>query len=87
MIDPKNTDLLDQIVANQKLQRENEDLKDKLNAERILYKSELVINDDLKNMIKTLELNMDSLNKIIDQYSKKIIFYRNIIDDFLKKND
>jgi hypothetical protein len=87
MIDPKNTDLLDQIVANQKLQRENEDLKDKLNAERMLYKSELVINDDLKNMIKTLELNMDSLNKIIDQYSKKIIFYRNIIDDFLKKND
>jgi hypothetical protein len=87
MIDPKNTDLLDQIVANQKLKRENEDLKDKLNAERILYKSELVINDDLKNMIKTLELNIDSLNKIIDQYSKKIIFYRNIIDDFLKKND
>jgi hypothetical protein len=87
MIDPKNTDLLDQIVANQKLKRENEDLKDKLNAERILYKSELIINDDLKNMIKTLELNMDSLNKIIDQYSKKIIFYRNIIDDFLKKND
>ena len=87
MIDSKNTDLLDQIVKNQRLERENQDLKDKLNAERILYKSELVINDDLKNMIKTLELNMDSLNKIIDQYSKKIIFYRNIIDDFLKKND
>lgn len=87
MIDPKNTDLLDQIVKNQRLERENQDLKDKLNAERILYKSELVINEDLKNMIKTLELHMEALNKIIDQYSKKIIFYRNIIDDFLKKND
>jgi len=72
-----------QIFKNKKLENEIEDLKDKLTAERMRNKSELQMNLDLKRIIKTLELKVDSLNQIVDQYANKIVQYRNEIDKFL----
>jgi len=72
-----------QIFKNKKLENEIEDLKDKLTAERMRNKSELQMNLDLKRIIKTLELKVDSLNQIVDQYANKIVQHRNEIDKFL----
>ena len=72
-----------QIFKNKKLENEIQDLKDKLTAERMRNKSELQMNLDLKRIIKTLELKVDSLNQIVDQYANKIVQYRNEIDKFL----
>ena len=72
-----------QIFKNKKLENEIQDLKDKLTAERMRNKSELQMNLDLKRIIKTLELKVDSLNQIVDQYANKIVQHRNEIDKFL----
>ena len=52
-------------------------------AEKIRNKSELAMNDDLKRIIETSKLQINSLNKILDQYAQKIVFYRNQINRFL----
>ncbi len=76
-------ELSKQIFKNTKLENEVNDLKEKLMAEKIRNKSELEMNNDLKRIIETSKLQIDSLNKILDQYAQKIVFYRNQIDKFL----
>ena len=78
-------ELSKQIFKNTKLENEVNDLKEKLMAEKIRNKSELEMNNDLKRIIETSKLQIDSLNKILDQYAQKIVFYRNQIDRFLDK--
>ena len=63
--------------------RVENDLKEKLMAEKIRNKSELAMNDDLKRIIETNKLQINYLNKILDQYAQKIVFYRNQINRFL----
>jgi hypothetical protein len=70
-------------IKNTKLENEVNDLKEKLMAEKIRNKSELEMNNDLKRIIETSKLQIDSLNKILDQYAQKIVFYRNQINKFL----
>jgi len=76
-------ELSKQIFKNTKLENEVNDLKEKLMAEKIRNKSELEMNNDLKRIIETSKLQIDSLNKILDQYAQKIVFYRNQINKFL----
>lgn len=76
-------ELSKQIFKNTKLENEVNDLKEKLIAEKIRNKSELEMNNDLKRIIETSKLQIDSLNKILDQYAQKIVFYRKQIDKFL----
>ena len=76
-------ELSKQIFKNTKLENEVNDLKEKLMAEKICNKSELAMNDDLKRIIETNKLQINSLNKILDQYAQKIVFYRKQIDKFL----
>ena len=76
-------ELSKQIFKNTKLENEVNDLKEKLMAEKIRNKSELEMNNDLKRIIETSKLQIDSLNKILDQYAQKIVFYRNQINRFL----
>jgi len=76
-------ELSKQIFKNTKLENEVNDLKEKLIAEKIRNKSELAMNNDLKRIIETSKLQIDSLNKILDQYAQKIVFYRKQIDKFL----
>ena len=60
----------------EKLQREYDDLQDSLTKQKIINKSELALNHDLKQMIETMKLQSNSLLEIIEHYSKKIIKYR-----------
>ena len=52
---------------------------------KIRNKSEIAMNGDLQRIIETNKLQINSLNKILDQYAQKIVFYRNQIDRFLDK--
>ena len=70
----------------EKLQREYDDLQDSLTKQKIINKSELALNHDLKQMIETMKLQSNSLLEIIEHYSKKIIKYRNHIDILINKN-
>lgn len=78
-------ELSKQIFKNTKLENEVNDLKEKLVAEKIRNKSEIAMNGDLQRIIETNKLQINSLNKILDQYAQKIVFYRNQIDRFLDK--
>tara|TARA_R100001129_G_C5232081_1_gene222879 strand:+ start:508 stop:771 length:264 start_codon:yes stop_codon:yes gene_type:complete len=71
----------------EKLQRECEDLQDSLTKQKIINKSELALNHDLKQIIETMKLQSNSLLEVIDHYSKRIIKYRNHIDILINKND
>jgi len=76
-------ELSKQIFKNTKLEKEVNNLKEKLKAKKIRNKSEIEMNDDLKRIIETNKLQINSLNKILDQYAQKIVFYRNQINRFL----
>jgi len=71
----------------EKLQRENQDLKDNLTSQKMIIKSEVQFNHDQKQMIESLKLQTQTFAEVIDQYSKRIIQYRNYIDILLTKND
>tara|TARA_R100001463_G_scaffold38950_1_gene83539 strand:- start:4910 stop:5173 length:264 start_codon:yes stop_codon:yes gene_type:complete len=71
----------------EKLQREYNDLQDSLTKQKMINKSELALNHDLKQVIETMKLQSNSLLEIIEHYSKKIIKYRNNIDILINKND
>ena len=71
----------------EKLQREYNDLQDSLTKQKMINKSELALNHDLKQVIETMKLQSNSLLEIIEHYSKKIIKYRNHIDILINKND
>ena len=70
----------------EKLQREYDDLQDSLTKQKIINKSELALNHDLKQMIETMKLQSNSLLDIIEHYSKKLINYQifeNVYIDFI----
>lgn len=71
----------------EKLLRENEDFKTALTKAELINKSEKALNHDLKQMVETYKLQSNSLVEIIEQYSKRIIQYRNYIDILINKND
>ncbi len=71
----------------EKVLRENEDLRTSLTKAELINKSEKALNHDLKQMVETFKLQSNSLVEIIEQYSKRIIQYRNYIDILLNKND
>ena len=60
----------------EKLQREYDDLQDSLTKQKIINKSELALNHDLKQMIETMKLQSNSLLEIIEHYSKKLEFLK-----------
>ena len=71
----------------EKLQREYNDLQDSLTKQKMINKSELALNHDLKQVIETMKLQSNSLLEIIEHYSTQIIKYRNNIDILINKND
>ena len=57
-----------------------EELKSKLASEELLKKSEILMNAQLKERIKLLELHQETLLKINEEFSEKIAKLRIIIE-------
>ena len=55
------------------------DLEEKLEMERLVKKSEVMMNADLKSQITKLELSLSVLSKLNGQFLDKIVHYKNII--------
>lgn len=55
------------------------DLEEKLEMERSVKKSEVMMNADLKSQITKLELSLSVLSKLNGQFLDKIVHYKNII--------
>tara|TARA_B100000085_G_C18524651_1_gene505215 strand:+ start:484 stop:693 length:210 start_codon:yes stop_codon:yes gene_type:complete len=57
-----------------------EELKSKFASEELLKKSEILMNAQLKERIKLLELHQETLLKINEEFSEKIAKLRIIIE-------
>tara|TARA_R110002110_G_scaffold224081_1_gene437915 strand:+ start:86 stop:298 length:213 start_codon:yes stop_codon:yes gene_type:complete len=55
------------------------DLEEKLEMERSVKKSEVMMNADLKSQITKLELSLGVLSKLNGEFLDKLTYYKNII--------
>ena len=55
------------------------DLEEKVEMEKSVKQSEVMMNADLKSQITKLELSLSVLSKFNDQFLDKIVHYKNII--------
>mgnify|MGYP003632590646 FL=1 len=55
------------------------DLEEKLEMERSVKKSEVMMNADLKSQITKLELSLSVLSKLNGEFLDKLTYYKNII--------
>lgn len=55
------------------------DLEEKLEMERLVKQSEVMMNADLKAQITKLELSLGVLSKLNGEFLDKIVHYKNII--------
>jgi hypothetical protein len=55
------------------------DLEEKLEMERLVKKSEVMMNADLKSQITKLELSLGVLSNLNSEFLDKLTHYKNII--------
>jgi|TARA_R110000744_G_scaffold190322_1_gene309451 hypothetical protein len=55
------------------------DLEEKVEMEKSVKQSEVMMNADLKSQITKLELSLSVLSKLNGQFLDKIVHYKNII--------
>jgi hypothetical protein len=55
------------------------DLEEKLEMERSVKKSEVMMNADLRSQITKLELSLGVLSKLNGEFLDKLTYYKNII--------
>jgi hypothetical protein len=55
------------------------DLQEKVEMEKSVKQSEVMMNADLKSQITKLELSLSVLSKLNGQFLDKIVHYKNII--------
>jgi chaperonin cofactor prefoldin len=69
----------------QKLIEENKELKLKLEEERMVKKGEVLMNTDLKTRNEKLELHIETLLKINEEFSDKIAKLRCQLKNIINK--
>ena len=65
--------------TQQQLEKEIEDLNHLLDMERQVKKSEAIINFNLKERIEKLEITIETLQRLNEDFLNKIAYYKNFI--------
>ena len=67
------------------LEQENLDLKSRLSMETEVKKSEVMLNKELKERIETLELQLQTVLKINEEFCNKVAKLRRINKELIDK--